>query len=143
MTTRARSDERRVATCPRPKPEEGSDTSPAREGATESGGKGFALDNWSNYKTFRLLDDPEDLSLVTSPKFGPIILSRILSPSLDIIPDYEPNNISSPSEEESDRSVEDRASVPSTVQIGTLEKEDPDPRELEWRSSAFDPSGSA
>ena len=57
-------------------------------------------------------------------------------PSLDVIPDSDPDFTSSPSYGEVDRSEGDLASVPSTVQIGTPECDDFDPKDHECSSPA-------
>jgi len=55
-----------------------------------------------------------------------------LPPSLEFIPDSDPDCTPSPSDGETDRSEEYLASDPSTVQIGTPECEDRDSRDHEW-----------
>jgi hypothetical protein len=64
------------------------------------------LDNWTNYISFRWIDDPDP-----SP-------ARPMSDSPKLIPDSEPSSSAAASGEETGNNEEDLASVPSTVQVG-------------------------
>ena len=73
------------------------------------------------------MDDLEEFSFVISPKPSSSLLSRVLSPSLDIIPDSEPGITPTSCEVKTNENEEDLASVPSAVHICTPEQEEHEP----------------
>ncbi len=96
-------------------------TGDASAGASNCSGKDLALDSWSYYNTYRLINDSEE-------PIQPNECPRHPPPSPDYIPGSDPDN--TPASGEADNNEEDHASVPSTVHVGTSESKDPEPRDL-------------
>ena len=91
-------------------------TGDASAGTSHTSGKDLALESRSYYNTCRWVDDLEEPS-------QPDECPSFLPPSPDFIPNSDlDNNLAS---NEVDRSEEDLASVPSTVQVGIPESEEP------------------